>query len=179
MDTQATQRPTLTSVYLGRKTDKPEGKERKGWEHFAFKLTLALDGRSMDTDYRMGIGHAKLRSGRSWSVRESEGEKIRYNAFGPGKDGIETAPTPTLFDALYCLCSDASMWENARNFEDFCGDIGYDSDSRKAEGIYNACGQVAKDLRAVLGRKLYDELLAMDEDQLTAYCAAAPEVAKQ
>jgi hypothetical protein len=46
---------------------------------------------------------------------------------------------PTLTDVLYALNSDAQSVCHGQTFEDFCADFGYDDDSRKAEGIFNAC----------------------------------------
>ena len=59
--------------------------------------------------------------------------------------------TPSAADVLDCLASDSNTIDNARNFEDFCSDLGYDSDSRKAEKIYKACRHAAKRLRNFIG----------------------------
>lgn len=67
---------------------------------------------------------------------------------------------PTIADVLDCLASDASGYENARSFDDWCGDYGYDTDSRTAERIYNATAEQAKGLRHFLGdTEAYDTLL--------------------
>lgn len=58
---------------------------------------------------------------------------------------------PTAADVLSCLVSDASSFESARSFEEWCGDLGYDTDSRKAERTYKACGDIAHRLRVFLG----------------------------
>jgi hypothetical protein len=58
---------------------------------------------------------------------------------------------PTCADVLDCLASDASSVENCRGFEDWCGDLGYDSDSRKAFAIFEACTQQRDELRVFLG----------------------------
>src|SRR3990167_8432953 len=46
---------------------------------------------------------------------------------------------PTAADLLDCLASDASTIDNARGFEEFCSELGYDTDSRKAERIFKVC----------------------------------------
>jgi hypothetical protein len=66
---------------------------------------------------------------------------------------------PTARDVLDSLVSDASSIENSRDFEDWAGDCGYDTDSRKAEATYNECCRLARELRLFLGRRAYDELL--------------------
>lgn len=65
--------------------------------------------------------------------------------------GSAISKEPTAADVLSCLLSDASCHDNARSFEDFASDLGYDSDSRKAERIYKACGSISKRLHRLLG----------------------------
>ena len=78
-----------------------------------------------------------------------------YFSMGYGHHGAE----PEADEVLDCLASDASGIENARSFEDWCGDYGYDSDSRKAEKIFNTCEHQAKRLRQFLGDSAYETLL--------------------
>ena len=66
---------------------------------------------------------------------------------------------PTLADVLDCLASDASGVDNARSFEDWASEYGYDTDSRKAERTYHICEKQAQDLKALLGRDAYNQLL--------------------
>jgi hypothetical protein len=42
---------------------------------------------------------------------------------------------PTAGDVLDCLAMDAASVENARSFEDWASELGYDADSRKAEKL--------------------------------------------
>jgi len=58
---------------------------------------------------------------------------------------------PTAADVLSCLVSDANAVEQARDFEDFCHDFGYDTDSRKAEKIYRQLETQAPKVRRFLG----------------------------
>ena len=57
---------------------------------------------------------------------------------------------PELPDVLNSLALDASGYENARDFADFCGEYGYDTDSRKAEDIYRACQRGGDGVRKLL-----------------------------
>ena len=71
-------------------------------------------------------------------------------------------PNPTVEQVLDCLVLDASCWESNRTFEDFCAELGYDTDSRKAERVYQACGECYKQLQEwlrPLGRDVLHELL--------------------
>lgn len=58
---------------------------------------------------------------------------------------------PTVEDVLDCLASDSATIDNARNFEDWCGELGFDTDSRKAEKSYKACQRQDDKLRAFMG----------------------------
>ena len=53
----------------------------------------------------------------------------------------------------------ANRISNARGFEDWCSDFGYDADSRKAEKTFKVCEHQAKRLRSFLGDSLYKQLL--------------------
>ena len=66
---------------------------------------------------------------------------------------------PTLADVLDCLASDASGVDNVRSFDDWASEYGYDTDSRKAERTYHICKKQAQDLKALLGRDAYNQLL--------------------
>ena len=67
----------------------------------------------------------------------------------PFFQGLGHLRAPTAADVVYCLCSDARCGEQA--FEEFCSDLGYDSDSRRAELIWRKCRESAADIRAFLG----------------------------
>jgi len=66
---------------------------------------------------------------------------------------------PTLAEVLDCLASDASGVDNARSFEDWANEYGYDADSRRAEKTYRICQKQTASLRNLLGRDAYATLL--------------------
>jgi len=66
---------------------------------------------------------------------------------------------PTLAEVLDCLASDAAGVDNAKDFEDWASEYGYDTDSRKAERIYDVCKAQAQELKDLLGGKAYAQLL--------------------
>jgi hypothetical protein len=74
---------------------------------------------------------------------------------GSGHHGAE----PTLEEVLDCLASDAAGYDNAQSFEDWAGELGYDTDSRKAERTYKAIAKQAESLKRVLSEELYKALL--------------------
>jgi hypothetical protein len=66
---------------------------------------------------------------------------------------------PTPADVLSCLLSDASSVDNCRSFEDWCADLGYDSDSRRVLKIFHACEEMQQRLERFLGCDLYDHAI--------------------
>lgn len=66
---------------------------------------------------------------------------------------------PEAADVLNCLADDSAGVSNARSFEEWAEDYGYDTDSRKAEKTYKVCVKQAARLLSFLGENLYNELL--------------------
>lgn len=73
---------------------------------------------------------------------------------------------PSAEDLIDCLASDAASIENARSFEDWCADYGYDADSRKAEKIYKTCARQAARLRNLVGDSAMFRRLLFDTERL-------------
>lgn len=99
-------------------------------------------------------GAAPLRPGSGWgdavpahnwlvTLRRS-GRQITVPFYGG-----ELAEEPSAADVLSCLLLDSSAAEGS--FADFCDDMGYDTDSRRAEAIYKACKVTARKLGRFLG----------------------------
>lgn len=78
-----------------------------------------------------------------------------YFSKGYGHHGA----VPTIEEVMDCLASDAADADNARSFESWCSEYGYDTDSRKAERIYKVCVEQAERLRNLLGPSLYAAVL--------------------
>lgn len=74
-----------------------------------WQCTLRFDGRRMTVPFWMGPGHV------DWAGQPR---------------------TPKVRDLLECLLADSSGAD--QSFEDWCGDYGYDTDSRKAYGIWTS-----------------------------------------
>ena len=68
----------------------------------------------------------------------------------PFSQGPAICQEPTAADVLNCLASDAAGFENARSFEDWCSEYGYDTDSRKAEKTYKAVEKQSDQLKRLL-----------------------------
>lgn len=110
------------------------------WEHFAWEVTLMYRKRSYKTTFRCGVGHVK---------DPKIVQKIEWGEY-PNMPWKALAKAPTAADVLSCLCSDARSADRT-TFEDWCSDLGYDTDSRKAEKIYLACVETNAKLHAFLG----------------------------
>ena len=88
------------------------------------------------------------KSATHWRLIIRRGNKQMTTYFSQGSAHTKE---PTLSDILDCLASDASSIDNARSFEEWCGELGYDTDSRKAERIYNICVKQMESLNRLLG----------------------------
>jgi hypothetical protein len=88
-------------------------------------------------------------------LRVSRAQMTVYFSKGVGHDGKR----PGVDEVLDCLASDASSVDNARGFEDWCSELGYDTDSRKAEKTFKTCEEQARKLKALLGDSAYRTLL--------------------
>lgn len=151
-----------------------------------WRVTIARNKRGMATDYTQGIGHVpgwpqyyKLRNAlvkHQHALGELASEKGKYFASGEKLEPASTArlerwlfgespnygvceldlPKPDFANVLQGLVMDSEGVE-VDTFEEWADNYGYDTDSRKAEKIYEACREIARDLRRVLGQKLIDE----------------------
>jgi hypothetical protein len=140
---------TLTATLLGYRSEDHEPKDNR-WPHFEWSVTVKRGEQSHTTTYKTGVGHAK-------PFPKNHGGFSRefwYNR--PG-----TAIKPTAADVLHCLLSDASC--GADTFEDFCGNLGYDTDSRKSLETYLICQKTGVELRRLLGEH-YSAVLKASQD---------------
>lgn len=128
-------------------------------------------GRVIATDYMQGTGHiphdvnvaAEHKGASPYCIMIDDynrrcAESGKYGPFHERK-----IPAPELRDVLYCLVSDASALD-ARSFEDWASEYGYDADSRKAEQTYRDCLQIGRDLEALIGRAALAELRDLFSD---------------
>ena len=101
----------------------------------------------MDAEWAVAASH--------WKCRFRRGNQCLTTYFSMGSAHIGN---PKAADVLDCLASDAASIENARSFEDWCSDFGYDTDSRRAERTFKTCERQAHKLKQFLGPDLYDTL---------------------
>jgi hypothetical protein len=103
---------------------------------------------NMDSDPKWQANHYKVK------LRRAGKQLTTYFSMG-----IALSNEPSAEDVLDCLASDACGVENARSFEDWCSEYGYDTDSRKAEKTFKLCTKQARQLRQFLGDDDYQTLL--------------------
>lgn len=123
-----------------------------------WKITFAYEPNvspaAIILDYQQGIGHApnpeKLKQN---TIAKVEMEDV---ASETGRVGHTRLIGPAAADVLYSVCLDST--ENYSCFEQWAADIGFDTDSRKAEQIYNDCKiQTARAVK-LFGSALFAEL---------------------
>jgi hypothetical protein len=106
-------------------------KDADGWEHYAYAVVLTFQGRTMSSPFKCGSGHAR---------------KSRVD-YGTTREAMIPVP-PSAADVLYSLISDSDACDKA--FEEWAGDLGYDTDSRKALATYLECQRLGREVRAFL-----------------------------
>jgi hypothetical protein len=75
--------------------------------------------------------------------------------------GTGIADDPDAASVISALLSDANA--GAGTFEEFCSDMGYDSDSRKAEKTWRACKRINPQIRRLLGAD-FDQFANAEND---------------
>jgi len=66
---------------------------------------------------------------------------------------------PTAADVLDCLAMDAHTTESTSDFVEWCSELGFDPDSRKAYKTWEVTRAQSMELEAFLGSELFNELL--------------------
>lgn len=95
-----------------------------------------------------------------WSVT------VRYNGSAARfvySMGSAHSGNPKLCDVLYSVMRDADAYENARDFEDFAREFGYD-DSRAARVAYNECKKSGEKLARLFSADELSSLRELFED---------------
>ena len=146
-----------------------------------WRVTLQRDGRDIiTTDYSAGQGHCpayKLRKTQkdpSWPRRfdqvqrdaiAGECETGRVHVIGMSGYIIPKpkAIIPNECNVIHSLVNDSDVL-NYSCFEEWAENFGYDSDSRRAESIYQDCLAIALQLRNGLGERAFAELQAACQD---------------
>lgn len=155
-----------------------------------YRITAEFrDGAEPNDWFPEGVGYtATLRRGLGYGAEDPEEDIAPRHA---SEYGLTTPfytggawGEPTAEDVLRCLILDAREYDNARDFEEWAEELGYDPDSRKAEALYHQIGEARDELieflsdsstirrvragrdgiEKIIGGEHYDEFLEADLD---------------
>ncbi len=161
---------TMTATRIPRRPDAATRDDPK-WDATAghWQCVLSAHGRSMPVTFSKGsacfdkartFGHRKMKPIRFMDRPKCDGCFKAWPC-----DGIITSSAasaqpepPALAEVLDCLASDSESYDSARTFEEWAGDYGYDTDSRRAERMYREISEQAHALRLLLGAAEYEHL---------------------
>ncbi|MCD7896389.1 MAG: hypothetical protein LUG50_06895 [Planctomycetaceae bacterium] len=113
------------------------------------RLSVRYKGREYAFDYWMGIAHLDVANGRP-NRENTVTLRLKPDAITPGS-------------LMFSLLIDHYSADD--DFEEFCAEYGYDTDSRRAERIYRAVQEQARQMRRLLGDDLHAFLEALQEQE--------------
>lgn len=120
-------------------------KKRDNWESFNWTVTI----KGVECDYSLGLGHCKIATKRpeGYVYKELSHPEIdkKINSLHYHYIYRLYIRIPRVRDVLYSLAMDAACARDS--FEDFCSNLGYDTDSRRALRIYLDCQESGHKLR--------------------------------
>lgn len=138
---------------------------------FKFSVVILYKGRELlTTPYRMGSGHMPQEF-TDWLKRENlhptcliaDAAARPFFRDGAGMCGFTKVQVqPKDADVLHCLLMDGDAIDY--DFDDWCANYGYDTDSRKAYDTYQQCLQTGLKLRNTLGEAKLSELREAFQD---------------
>ncbi|MFZ2992438.1 MAG: hypothetical protein WA061_01870 [Microgenomates group bacterium] len=138
-----------------------------------YKVTLLIRGKEfLTTDYGMGSGHCpsyKRAFKQSYDERQAVLQECEsgFESKGTFSSGYflpnkKKPILPDIVDVMYSLTLDSDAVEC--DFEDWCGNYGYEEDSRKAEKIFNECREIGLKLLRVVGSGGLEKLRDLYQD---------------
>lgn len=158
---------------------------------FNYMVTLTHNKKDMFLFYSMGYGHWQdKRTGKrvsvpfAWNydelVKILDNKKFYasyFNTWGSGKGkekftnynidsflSSNIPAIPTVENILECFVSDFYSTPDFYSFEQWAMDLGYDTDSRKAEQTYNTIQKQAKEFESLVGYQAFKEFKEIELD---------------
>lgn len=139
-----------------------------------WRVTVTHKRGKYSTDYQEGIGHLpehlQSRSGgytvEAWdalcfAVEKGNAPRKNPPTWNIGSAAVALTP-PTAAAIFYSLSLDGGA--AMQSFDDWAGDFGYDTDSRKAEAIYKACVETGQYLLKCIGPEGLEKLQELFQD---------------
>lgn len=127
------------------------------WEHLAYTVTLSRNGRKVKTlEYKLGAGHVKRETLEALRRSTDQGldtltlntmirqPHARHANMTYYRTILEAAAkrgkvAPTVADVLHSMLLDGAAHLDSLTFEEWAGEFGYDTDSRRALAMFEAC----------------------------------------
>jgi hypothetical protein len=117
------------------------------WHHIAFNVTIRRGEKAVwEGPYRMGLGNFpefKDLIGRNLTVHAEDEIWASVKQRNPRRI---FRTRPSLPDVLFSLLSDGSAFFDAESFEEWADNYGFDTDSRKAERMFQECMETGRKL---------------------------------
>lgn len=152
----------------------------KDWPCIAYTVTLLYNGRAvLATPYQMGVGNVKPQSAKSIGSLTMEGQSL-FEAWKrkPHANFVNKARwaevaaaiaraqkiAPGLPEVLHSLLMDGGAHTQSLSFEDWASELGYDSDSIKAQSIYSACVEIGRQMARGIPRDVLDKARELVQD---------------
>ena len=140
------------------------GKKKEDWDHDEWEITVSYNGGEYTTQYKTGLGHRKC-------IKNTKQDYIRgvaYYSTPKGNMPLKEAckgnylqpMLPSIADVISSLLLDSSSADET--FEDWCGNFGYDTDSRKALATYMKCQETRSAMLKFFGCELFNTLSQLE-----------------
>lgn len=148
-----------TAVFVPQSVSRNAGKE----PCLNWRVTLTSTRASLATDYMQGIGHVPgLKIPRRKTLDDEQNWLAACERGLNPMRGMKRLDKPHAADVIHSLLLDSDVTQYAC-FEDWADSVGYDTDSRAAEAIYNACKLIARDFNRVINAETRAKLAELLE----------------
>lgn len=165
------------SLNLTLECGEPTGHVVDNWPSIRYECTLLRNGKEVwSGPYSLGVGHVNPNNINLWKTALTiDEEHLLYtwqkkphanfkdkqlHAQVAAKVAKLQKVQPKLSDVVCSLMLDGYSYFNALDFDEWCDEYGYDTDSRKALDIFEACQETGRLLTRAFSR---DELSALEQ----------------
>ena len=177
---------SLNDLGFSLKYSGPLPNVKGNWPNISFQVHLYFkDKLVLETPYSLGVGYVNLGKPISYSTRiytlhfNAEEEALFYTwqrhphakfsnpmvqAQVATKLAIQQKIVPGLPDVLHSLILDGDAHSSHLTFEQWCNEFSYDTDSRKAKDIYDACDNIGRQLASAIPEKILNQVKVLLQD---------------
>lgn len=139
----------------------------KSLSSLQFDWKVSIQGETFEYHQGLGLQQSTKNLKTYGSINFGDAEKIKWALCGKryitagGMPSLKPK-TPEITDVIYCLLSDSDAIEY--NFTEWANDFGYDTDSIKAEKVYQACVETGRKLNRIFSPKDLESLRELLQD---------------